>query len=174
MGLSHNTIRRYADILEKTFIIRQLQPWYENIKKRQVKSPKIYLRDSGIFNSLLRIQNKMELWSHPKLGSAWEGFALEEIICSLPIDAYDCYFWATHNDAELDLLIVKGSKRSGFEFKFTEAPRLTKSMRIAQEDLKLDELTVIYPGQHRFPLANGIEACGLELFLNRNALDART
>ncbi len=166
MGLSHNTIRDYADILSHTFMIRQLQPWHENIKKRQVKSPKIYFRDSGLLHALLSIKTIDELWQHPKLGASWEGFALEEIIRAKKVNHQDCYFWATHANAELDLLIIKEGKKLGYEFKFTDSPKLTKSMGIALQDLQLDELTVIYPGKHQFPLSDKITAYGLELFLH--------
>ena len=165
LNLSHNTIRNYIDILENTFMIRQLQPWYENIKKRQVKSPKIYFRDSGIYHALLNIHSEIELWLHPKLGASWEGFALEEIIRTHHVDSKDCYFWATHADAELDLLIFYKGQRLGFEFKYTDTPKLTKSMHIAMKDLQLDQLNIIYPGQHDFPLANNILTYGLKNYL---------
>ncbi len=165
LNLSHNTIRNYIDILIHTFMIRQLSPWFENLKKRQVKSPKIYFRDSGIYHTLHNIHNKKDLWINPKLGASWEGFALEEVIRKHRADPEDCFFWATHAHAELDLLITKDGIKRGFEFKFTEQPKLTKSMKIAMADLNLDELTVIYPGEHTFPLAENVRACGLEDYL---------
>ncbi len=165
MQTSYKTIQEYTDILSGTFMIRQLQPWFENISKRQVKSPKIYFRDTGIYHSLLGIENLSELRTHPKLGASWEGFAMEEVIRTLKVDEQDCYFWATHQQAELDLLIFDHSKKRGFEFKYSDAPKLTKSMRIALEDLKLDTLTVIYPGTTCYPLAENVKVVGLQSLL---------
>jgi hypothetical protein len=152
-------------------MIRKLNPWHENIKKRQVKSSKIYFRDSGIFHLLLGANDNKSLLTNPKLGSSWEGFALEEVIRYHKADDFDCYFWATHNQAELDLLIFKNNKRYGFEFKFTDSPKITKSMKIAMNDLKLDKLTLIYPGNKSFILEKNIEACGLETYLSTDFLD---
>lgn len=162
MDVADTTIKRYLEILVGTFMIRSLQPWYENIKKRQVKAPKIYFRDSGIFHTLLGIQQEKDLSHHPKLGASWEGFALETVIRLYKATPEESYFWATHNQAELDLLLLKGNKRHGFEFKYTDSPTLTKSMRIAEQDLKLDSLTVVYPGKESFPLDKKIQAVGLE------------
>ncbi len=161
--ISDKTVARYLDILAGTFMIRVLQPWFENIKKRQVKTPKIYFRDTGIFNALSLVQSIAELAKTPKIGALWEGFALEQIIDCLQIRSKDCYFWSTHNDAELDLLIFRNGKRLGFEFKYSDSPKVTKSMHIALEDLKLDHLYVIVPGSFRFPMTEQITACGLEL-----------
>ena len=161
LGLAHTTVRHHLDILSGTFMVRELQPWQENIAKRQVKSPKIFFRDSGIYHSLLGINDFRELLQHPKMGASWEGFALEEIIRHHRADPEETYFWATHNQAELDLLILKDGKRIGYEVKYTDAPRVTKSMRIAQEDLHLDELHVVFPGKERFPLDDRIDAVGL-------------
>jgi predicted AAA+ superfamily ATPase len=160
--LSDKTITKYVDILAGTFMIRVLQPWFENIKKRQVKTPKIYFRDSGIFNALSSIRSITELAKTPKIGSLWEGFALEEVINCLQIRSDDCYFWSTHNEAELDLLIFKNGKRLGFEFKYSEQPKVTKSMNIAVEDLKLDHLYIIFPGKLNFAITDKITACGLD------------
>ncbi len=165
MNLSHNTIKSYIDILHSTFMIRVLTPWHENLRKRQVKSPKIYFRDSGIYHALNRIENYADLMLQPQLGASWEGFALEEIARYHQVDAEDCYFWATHGGAELDLLIVQGQHRLGFEFKYTDTPKVTKSMRVAMESLKLDKLIVISPGTHNFPLDNNIRAIGLGAYL---------
>lgn len=165
LGLSDKTVKHYADILSATFMIRQLKPWRINIAKRQVKSPKIYIRDSGIFHSLSGIHNRDDLLLHPKLGASWECFALEEIIRFHKAESEDCYFWATHQGAELDLLIVQNGKRLGFEVKYSSSPKVTKSMRIVNEDLKLDSLTVIYPGDVDYPLVNSINAMGLENYL---------
>jgi uncharacterized protein len=161
LGISHTAIRNYLDILSGTFMIRQLMPWQENIKKRQVKAPKIYFRDSGIMHSLLNISAFKDLQNFPQLGASWEGFALEEVIRNQNVDAEDCYFWATHSGAELDLLIVKGQKRVGFEFKYSDSPKVTKSMQIAFDDLHLDNLYLIYPGKDSFRLTEKITAIGL-------------
>jgi len=165
-GISDTTVRRYLDILTGTFMIRQLLPWRENIKKRQVKAPKIYFRDSGLLHSFLNIESEDDLMKHPKLGASWEGFALEETIRALGARPHECYFWASHSGAELDLLIFQKDKRLGFEFKYTDAPKLTKSMKISMEDLKLDQLTVIYPGKLDYALAENIEVKSFESLLD--------
>lgn len=167
LSVNHKTVRNYIDILTGTFMIRELQPWFENISKRQVKSSKIYFRDSGIFHSLLGVGDFNALLRYPKLGASWEGLALEEVIRFEQLSPGSCYYWATQADAELDLLIFKNSKRQGFEFKYTDAPKITKSMKIAIQDLKLDQLTVIFPGKQEFPLAKNVRACGLENYLSK-------
>jgi len=159
LGISDHMVRKYLDILAGTFMIRILLPWFENLKKRQVKSPKIYFRDSGILYALLDISTLDQLYRNPHLGAFWEGFALEEII--IAHKEYECFFWSTQADAELDLLIIKQGKRIGFEVKYTDAPKITKSMKIAIEDLKLDQLIIIYPGNLEFPLAENIMVQGL-------------
>jgi uncharacterized protein len=159
MGLSEPTIRRYLDLLTQTLMVRQLRPWHENLGKRQVKAPKIYLRDTGFLHALLGIETAQQLHGHPASGASWEGFALEQVLRIAKPD--QAYFWATHQGAELDLLMLKGTQRIGVEFKRSDAPRLTPSMRIAQEDLKLDALYVVYPGAHRYPIAAGVEAVPL-------------
>jgi len=151
MGRSDKTVRHYLDILTGTFMVRQLQPWHENLKKRQVRSPKIYMRDSGILHSLLHIEDHHQLLGHPRLGASWEGFALEQVLCRLKNP--QAYFWATHNGAELDLLFFAGGKRYGVEFKFNEAPQITRSMHVALNDLALKHLWVIHPGKQSY-LAN--------------------
>ncbi len=161
LGASDHTVRRYLDILVGTFIIRLLSPWYENLGKRQVKSPKIYFRDSGILNALLGISTEHDLDFHPKLGAIWEGFAIEEICRQLQVRAEDCYFWKTQAGAELDLFILKNGKRLGFEIKYTDYPKITASMRIALHDLKLDHLFIIYPGNETFSLDSKITVQGL-------------
>ncbi|NGX53353.1 MAG: hypothetical protein K1000chlam4_00063 [Chlamydiae bacterium] len=166
LNLNYKTVQRYMDVLTGTLMVRELQPWFANIAKRQVKSPKIYFRDSGIYHSLLDVEDESSLLRHPKLGSSWEGFALEEIIRFHQVDPYDCYFWATHAHAELDLLICKKGKKLGFEFKYTDSPKLTKSMQIAMADLLLDELVLIYPGSKSFPLTEKIRVEGLENYLS--------
>jgi uncharacterized protein len=159
LGSSEPTARRYLDILAGTYMVRQLPPWFENLKKRQVKAPKIYLRDSGICHALLGIQGMDGLESHPKLGASWEGFALEQILATT--GDRNAYFWATHAGAELDLLIFYRGKRLGFEFKYTEKPSTTKSMQTAVADLALDHLYVVYPGEHTIPLSEVITASSL-------------
>lgn len=149
MGLSDKTVRGYLDILTGTYMVRQLLPWHENLKKRQVKTPKVYLRDSGLLHSLLNIPSMSDLWGHPRLGASWEGFALEQVLSVLR--THEAYFWATQGGAELDLLFFSGGKRFGVEFKFNEAPKVTKSMHSALADLSLDHLWVIYPGTMRYP-----------------------
>jgi len=162
LGISDHMVRKYLDILAGTFMIRVLLPWYENLEKRQIKSPKIYFRDSGILHALLGIRNQAEMDIYPKMGSFWEGFALEEIIRQTGATAEECYFWGTQSKAELDLLILKNGKRIGYEFKYTDAPKITPSMRIASEDLKLDHLYVVYPGSITFSLSEKITARGLQ------------
>lgn len=159
MGVAEPTIRRYLDTLTQTLMIRQLQPWHENLGKRQVKAPKIYFRDSGFLHALLGIHTLNDLLTRPQSGASWEGFALEQILRIAQPD--QAYFWATHQGAELDLLMLKGTQRIGVEFKRADAPRVTPSMRIAMQDLKLDALYVVYPGPHRYPLGDGMEAIPL-------------
>ncbi len=162
IGLTSKTIQRYIDILEGTFMVRQLRPWYENIGKRQVKSHKTYFKDSGLLHCLLGIQNFEQLQVAPQLGASWEGFAMEEIIYRLQADPSDCYFWATSNQAELDLFILKDGQRLGFEFKYTSSPKITKSMLVALNDLKLDHLTVIVPQGTSYPLSDKVTVESLE------------
>ncbi|HXW85804.1 MAG TPA: ATP-binding protein [Candidatus Bathyarchaeia archaeon] len=162
LSISDHTVRKYLDILAGTFMIRMLLPWFENMQKRQVKSPKMYFRDSGILHALVGIADTQQLQTHPKLGSFWEGFAIEEVIRTLQASSEECYFWATQASAELDLFIVKKNKRIGFECKYTDAPKMTKSMHIAQQDLSLDHLAVLYPGTTIFPLEKKVTAYGLE------------
>jgi predicted AAA+ superfamily ATPase len=166
LGISDHMARKYLDILVGTFMMRVLHPWFENIGKRQVKSPKVYFRDSGILHALLGIRDQKQLTSYPRLGAFWEGFALEEVLRSYQAKQEECFFWATQSGAELDLLLYKDNKRLGFEFKYSDAPRLSPSMRIASKDLALDHLYVIYPGQGSFPLSEGITAYGFETFVD--------
>ncbi len=161
LRVSDNTCRKYLDILIGTFMVRSLTPWFENLQKRQVKSPKIYFRDSGILHALLNIKSQAELEIYPRLGAFWEGFALEEVIRRYRLVPEECFFWATQGGAELDLFVFKDGKRLGFEFKYMDVPKITKSMHSALVDLKLDHLTVLYPGVHTFPLAERITAQGI-------------
>ncbi|MDR3623874.1 MAG: ATP-binding protein [Chlamydiales bacterium] len=158
LGISHHTARKYLDILVGTFMIRLLTPWHENLSKRQVKTPKIYFRDSGILNALIGLHSFNDLSFHPKMGSFWEGFALEEIIQEFKARTEECYFWKIQSGAELDLLIFKNGKRIGFEFKYTDRVRKTASMQTACKDLNLDHLFVIHPGNDSFPLDEKISA----------------
>ena len=155
LGIGETSVRRYLDLLEAVYMVRQLQPWHQNLKKRQVKSPKVYIRDSGLLHQLLGIRTLPELFSHPKCGASWEGYVIEELINSVQPD--EVYFWATHAGAELDLLLFKDGRRFGVEIKRADAPRLTPSMRIALEDLLLDRLLVIYPGERRYSLSEQVE-----------------
>lgn len=149
MGLSDKTIRSYLDILTATYMIRQLQPWHANVAKRQVKAPKIYFRDSGLLHNLLGIRDYHALLGQPQLGASWEGFAIEQILlCFRPAEAY---FWSTYSGAEIDLFFNHKGRRYGFEVKFNEAPKVSKSMRIVTEDLDLDHLWIIYPGKAQYP-----------------------
>lgn len=159
LGVSEPTVRRYLDVLTQTMMVRQLQPWHANLAKRQVKAPKVYLRDSGLLHALLDLATLPQLLAHPRCGASWEGFALEQLLrVAQPAEAY---FWATHQGAELDLLLVDGARRIGVEFKHVDVPQLTRSMRIAADDLALDALYVVYPGDRRFALAPGVEAVPL-------------
>jgi hypothetical protein len=160
LGASEVTARRYLDILAGAYMVRTLPPWFENISKRQVKSPKIYIRDSGILHGLLQLGELSELQSHPKLGASWEGFAVEQIIGLL--DTRDAYFWATHSGAELDLMVRVRGKQYGFEIKYADAPGSTRSMQIALHDLELEHLWVVYPGQHEYVLHDRITALPLQ------------
>jgi len=163
MAIGETTVRRYLDLLTGVFMIRQLQPWYENLGKRQVKAPKIYVRDSGLLHALLGIRDRRELESHPKVGASWEGYAVEEVLKAFRPD--EAYFWATHTGAELDLLLFKGGRRIGVECKRADAPTLTPSMRIAMADLKLDHLYVVYPGERSYSLAKNVEVVPLASFV---------
>ncbi len=158
LGVAHTTVRSYLDMLSDTFMARQLQPYLSNIGKRQVKSPKMYLRDSGLVHTLLGIADLDGLLGHPVVGASWEGFAMEQIIRRLEAEPRECYFWATHNGAELDLLVEQRNRRLGFEFKRTSAPRTTRSMHSALESLDLDSLTIVYPGDKEFRLSKKITA----------------
>lgn len=157
-GLSDNTVRRYLDLLASTFVMRVLQPWRENLRKRQVKAPKVYVADSGLLHSLLGLEVARDLERHPKVGASWEGFMLNAVIERLEVRPEECHFWATHTGAELDLLIVRGARRFGFEFKRTASPHLSRSMRSAVEDLRLTRLDVIHAGRESFPLARRVRA----------------
>ncbi len=161
-GVSDKTVRSYLDVLESTFVVRQLQPWHENLSKRQVKAPKVYVRDSGLLHALLGLGTEHDLLAHPKLGASWEGFTMGQVIRRLGAEPRECFFWATHGGAELDLLVVRGNVRRGFEFKRTSAPRRTRSMTIAMRDLKLDHLDVVHAGDAAFPVGDRMRAVPIE------------
>lgn len=158
MGVSDVTAKRYADLLEGTLMIRQLRPWHENIAKRQIKTPKLYLRDSGLLHMLLGIRTLAELETHPRVGASWEGFLVEQLRRGLSAEPDEFYFWRTQDGAELDVLFVRGRRRIGFEIKRTSAPTMTASMHRALADLHLDHLYVIHAGAHRFGLRDRVEA----------------
>ena len=159
LGVSEPTVRRYLDLLSGMFMIRQLPPWHANLKKRQVKAPKIYFRDTGLLHQLLGIRSEQDLLSHPKCGASWEGYVIEEALKALEPD--EAWFWATHNGAEIDLILLKDGHLLGVECKRVDAPRLTPSMRIALEDLKLERIAVVYPGTRRYPLTPQVDAVPL-------------
>ena len=159
MGLSDKTVRSYLDILTGTYMIRQLQPWYENVSKRQVKAPKIYFRDPGLLHSLLSLTDMHTLLGHPRVGASWEGFALEQFINF--VKPTETFFWSTHSGAEIDLFFQYQGRRYGVEFKFIEAPKITKSMRVALQDLRLDHMWIIYPGKHTYLADDKISVCPL-------------
>ncbi len=159
LSISVPTVKHYLDILSGAYVVRQIHPWFENIKKRQVKSPKVYIRDSGILHSLLTLKSD-QIISHPKLGASWEGFVIEQIVNLFNTRNY--YYWATQAGAELDLLVFENGKKIGFEIKYTETPKIIRSMRIALNDLKLDRLFVIYPGDKDFFLNEMIYVIALK------------
>jgi len=163
LAVGETTVRRYLDLMTGVFMVRQLAPWFENLGKRQVKAPKVYVRDTGLLHALLGIANRRDLESHPKVGASWEGYAVEEVTKSFRPD--ETYFWATHNGAEVDLLLFKNGQRIGVECKRADAPTLTPSMRIALADLKLDHLYVLYPGDKTYSLAKNVEVIPLARFV---------
>ena len=170
LGVSPPTCRRYLDILTDALMIRQLQPWHANLAKRQVKSPKIYLRDSGLLHQLLGLASEKALLSHPKVGASWEGFAIEQILAAEPHD--EAWFWATHQGAEIDLILRRGEKLLGVEFKRADAPRMTASIHTAINDLKLERVAVVYPGAVRYAITERVEAVPLRAVAKGGALFA--
>ena len=165
LGVADTTASRYLDVLAGTYMVRRLTPWFENIGKRQVKTPKIYFRDTGIYHRLMNIPDRAMLVNHPKLGPSWEGLALEELIRASGASDEEVFFWGVHGQAELDLLIFRGGKRLGYEVKYTDRPKTTRSQHLALEHLHLDRLTVVIPGDADYPLADGIRVCGLNAVL---------
>lgn len=166
MGLSDTTVRSYLDKMADAFVMRQLQPWHENLGKRQVRAPKTYVRDSGLLHALLDIRTLRQLEAHPKSGASWEGFVLGQLIQALRAESHECYFWRTHTGAELDLLFIRGTRRLGFEVKRTTAPSITPSMRSALADLKLKEIYVVHAGDATFPMSRQIQAVGFQDLLD--------
>ncbi len=158
LGLSEATVRHHLDVLRSTSMVRRLEPWFENVGKRVVRSPKVYLTDTGILHRLLGLRTRHDLLGHARSGASWEGFALETVIGRLGAARDECWFWGLHSGAELDLLVQRGSRRLGFEVKLTDAPKVTPSMRSAMEALKLERLDVVHSGKSTFPLADGIRA----------------
>ena len=157
-GVSHHVMRRYLDALEATFMVRALKPWSANLGKRQVKAPKVYIRDSGLLHRLLDVATRDALERHPKVGASWEGFVIENLIRAVGADERQCYFWATHSGAEIDLIVQRRGRLRGFEVKRTSSPAITRSMRSAVTDLELHSLDIIHAGEETFPLAKGIRA----------------
>lgn len=158
LGISTKEVSRFLDLLTGTFMVRQLQPWFENVGKRLVRSPKVYLRDTGLLHALLGLTDEDAVLGHPKAGASWEGFALEQVLRVLDGEPW---FWATHQGAELDLVLMRRRERWGFEFKRADAPRKTRSMHVAAADLRLDHLWVVYPGSERYPLGEHATALPL-------------
>lgn len=156
LGSSEPTARRYLDLMTGAYVVRQLHPWFENVAKRQVRAPKVYVRDSGLLHALLGLASHTDLGGHPKVGASWEGFVIEQILTLTR--QRDAYFWATHGGGELDLLVFDGPRRRGYEVKRTDAPKLTSSMRSAMESLRLDSLEVVHAGRKSYPLAEGVRA----------------
>jgi len=164
-GVTDTTVRNYLDLLTSALVVRQLPPWHENISKRQVRSPKVYIADSGLLHTLLNLKSIPDLEAHPKIGASWEGFVLGEVIRRLGARTDECFFWATHGGAELDLLVVRGRQRLGFEIKRTGSPRTTPSMRTALADLKLRHLDVVHAGDRTFPMAHRVRAVAFSRLL---------
>ena len=162
LDVAQPTVRRYVDILAGAFMVRQLHPWFANIGKRQVKSPKLYFRDSGLLHHFFGVENLESLRQHPSLGASWEGFALEETIRILQASPEECFFWAKHSRAEIDLLVAKGQTLQAFEFKYSSAPKLTPSMRAAQEELGLSGITVVCPGELSYQLNETVRVTNLK------------
>lgn len=168
LGVSEPTVHRHLDLLTDAFMIRQLQPYHANIRKRQIKAPKIYVRDSGLLHQLLGLDSMDALVNHPRLGASWEGFVIEQVLANEPHD--DVYFWGTHQGAEIDLILRRGDRLCGVECKRADAPRMTPSIRNALQDLPLDRVAVVYPGDRRYPLADRVEAVPLHALAERGSL----
>ena len=168
-GIGESSVRRYLDLLTDALVLRQLPPWHANLAKRQVRSPKVYVGDSGLLHTLLGIESPEDLAGHPKVGASWEGFLIQQIIERLNARPEECFFWATHTGAEIDLLVISGRRRLGFEVKRTTAPRLTRSMASVMEDLDLDQIDVIHAGEATFSLASQVRAVAARSLLEQIA-----
>jgi len=164
-GVADTTVRNYLDLLTSALVIRQLPPWHENISKRQVRAPKVYIADSGVLHTLLNLRTITDLEGHPKVGASWEGFVISQVVRRLKIRAEECFFWATHGGAELDLLVIRGQLRLGFEIKRTSSPRITPSMRSALSNLKLKHLDIIHAGEQTFYIDKKVRAVALSRLL---------
>ena len=172
LGVSPGVVRRYLDVLTDALMVRQLQPWFANLKKRQVKAPKIYIRDSGLLHRLLGIDTERALLTHPRIGASWEGFAIEQVLAAEPHD--EAFFWATHQGAEIDLILRRGDALYGVECKLADAPRITPSIRNALDDVGLAAVAILYPGRQRFPLSDRVEVVPLSALSRGEGLFART
>ena len=168
LGVSPGVVRRYLDVLTDAMMVRKLQPWFANLKKRQVKAPKIYVRDSGLLHRLLGIDTEKTLLTHPRVGASWEGFAIEQVLATEPHD--EAYFWATHQGAEIDLILRRSSELYGVECKRADAPRITTSIRNALDDLGLAGVAILYPGAQRFRLSDRVEVVPLSVLSRGEAL----
>jgi predicted AAA+ superfamily ATPase len=157
-GVTDKTVRHYLDILSAALVVQQLPPWHANVGKRQVRSPKVYIRDSGLLHALLGTRDRRDLDRHPKVGASWEGFMLQQVIDHLGAQPGECFFWGTHSGAEIDFLWIRGRRRWGFEFKLTSAPSLTRSAMIAVDILELQKLNVVHAGEATFPLHGKVTA----------------
>jgi uncharacterized protein len=160
-GVSATTVRRYLDLLTSTLVLRQIQPWFENVSKRQVRAPKVYVADAGILHALLGVETLHQLHGHPKVGASWEGFVISQLVSRFELQRNEVYFWATHAGAEIDLMVMRRGRRTGFEIKRTTTPAVTRSMSIASADLRLDRIYVVHAGAGSFQLAEGVEAIDL-------------
>ena len=160
LGVSHHAARRYLDALTGAYMLRSLPPWFVNMGKRVVKSPKVYLRDSGLLHALLGIDEAAALEAHPKLGASWEGFVMEQILSWA--GERDAYFWATHSRAEVDLMLIRKGRRWGIEIKYADAPAMTKSMQIAMQELGLEYIWIVHPGKDRFRIHEKVECIGVQ------------
>jgi predicted AAA+ superfamily ATPase len=167
MDVNQRTVGRYLDVLVSTYLVRRLPPWFENLSKRQYKAPKVYIRDSGLLHALLNLGTRPELETHPKLGASWEGFALEQVLQIAP--RAEAYCWGTHAGAELDLLLLQGGRRYGVELKYSDAPRMSKSLHIALDDLGLDRAWIVYPGQESYPVHDRVEVVSIRQVEDRLA-----
>lgn len=172
-GMSDKAVRHYLDILTSTFVVKQLPPWWENISKRQVKAPKIYLSDSGLLHTLLGLDTQEALESHPKVGASWEGFAMNAVLTQLQTPPEEAFYWRTYTGVELDLVVMHGNNRLGFEFKRTVAPQLSKSLLIAAEDLKLSHLYIVHAGEENYPLATNITALALKRLMDLKPISSK-